>query len=282
MSSLACALSGVQGERVALTNVTVCAVLNDLLAEVTMCKSHRNEEQVNIEAVYTFPLPLDVVLLDLQVEIGGRLLKGVVVEKKAAEEEYEDAIAEGDAAVMLEQLEPGLYTMNVGNLLPNENATITFSYSILYRWVGERLRLFIPTTIADRFGDSPQAPHQAPESSLAVENHFSLSMEIFGSLRDAQFTCRSHQVTLTRSTDKVVISLQQEQAAMDRDFILNVKVLKASRSFAVCGPDGDGVAAVASAASLLRSKIVRPKVRRTRSQATERASSCKQSLEKQP
>jgi Ca-activated chloride channel family protein len=246
MSSLACALKSVQGERVALTNVTVSAVLQDLLAEVTMCQSYRNQEQVNIEAVYTFPLPLDAVLLDLRVEIGGRVLKGVVVEKKAAEERYEDAIAAGDAAVMLEQLEPGLYTMNVGNLLPNEEASIKFSYSILCRWVGERLRLFIPTTIATRFGDSPHAPHQAPESSLAVENHFSLRMEIFGSLREAQFTCPSHQVSLTRLADKVVVALQQEQAAMDRDFILNVKALKASRSFAICGSDGDGLAAVAS------------------------------------
>jgi Ca-activated chloride channel family protein len=136
--------------------------------------------------------------------------------------------------------------MNVGNLLPNEDATIRFSYSILYRWVGERLRLFIPTTIATRFGDSPHAPHQAPESSLVVENHFSLQMEILGSLKDAQFTCPSHQVSLNRLADKVVVSLKQEQAAMDRDFILNVKALKASRSFAVWGPDGVGVAAVAS------------------------------------
>jgi len=246
MSSSACALKSIQGEQVALTNVSVSAVLHDLLAEVTMCQSYRNEEPVNIEAVYTFPLPVDAVLLDLEVEIGGRVLKGVVVEKKAAEEKYEDAVATGDAAVMLEQLEPGLYTMNVGNLLPSEDARIKYSYSILYRWVGERLRLFIPTTIATRFGDSPHAPHQAPESSLAVENHFSLQMEILGSLKGAQFTCPSHQVSLTRLVDKVVVSLKQEQAAMDRDFIFNVKALKASRSFAVCGPDDDGVAAVAS------------------------------------
>jgi Ca-activated chloride channel family protein len=57
------------------------------------------------------------------------VLEGVVVEKKAAEERYEDAITAGDAAVMLEQLEPGLYTMNVGNLLPNEDASVTTAVS---------------------------------------------------------------------------------------------------------------------------------------------------------
>jgi Ca-activated chloride channel family protein len=122
-----------------LCDVSVSALLQDLLAAVTVSQTYRNDERVNIEAVYTFPLPLDAVLLDLEVEIGGRRLKGVVVEKKAAEEKYEDAVAAGDAAVMLETIEPGLYTMNVGNLLPQETAKITFSYAILYRWAGDRL-----------------------------------------------------------------------------------------------------------------------------------------------
>ena len=52
------------------------------LPKVTVSQTYRNDERVNIEAVYTFPLPLDAVLLELEVEIGGRLLKGVVVEKK--------------------------------------------------------------------------------------------------------------------------------------------------------------------------------------------------------
>ncbi len=246
MNNLASILTGIHGEQVALSDVSVSAVLRDLLAEVTVSQTYRNDEQVNIEAVYTFPLPLDAVLLDLQVEIGGRVLKGVVVEKKAAEEKYEDAVAAGDAAVMLEVIEPGLYTMNVGNLLPEEKATITFSYAILYRWAGDRLRFFLPTTVAPRFGASPHLPHQVPEASLTVENQFSLQVEIYGSLREAQFVCPSHEVKLAKSADKVVISLQQAKAVMDRDFILIVKAPQATRSFVQCGSDGDGVAAVAS------------------------------------
>jgi Ca-activated chloride channel family protein len=215
---------------------------------VTVCQTYRNDEDVNIEAVYTFPLPLDAVLLDLRVEIGGRTLNGVVVEKKAAEEEYEDAVATGDAAVMLEAIEPGLYTMNVGNLLPKETATITFVYAIVYRWVGETLRVSLPTTIAPRYGASPHAPHQAPESTLAVENHFSLQVEVFGSLREAQFVCLSHAdaVTMASSPERAVITLTQAKAVMDRDFILTVKAPQATHSFAIYGADGEGAAAIAT------------------------------------
>lgn len=246
MNNLASALTGIDGEHVALSDIAVSAVLRDLLAEVTSSQTYRNDEAVNIEAVYTFPLPLDAVLLSLQVKIGGRVLTGVVTEKSAAEEQYEDAVAAGDAAVMLEELEPGLYTMNVGNLLPGEQVTITFTYALLYRWVGDRLRLFLPTTVAPRYGDSPHQPHQVPETSLAVENMFSLQIEIFGSLRDARFTCPSHEVAIERLADKAVISLQQPKAVMDRDFILNVSAPQAARSFVLCDRDGAGAAAVAS------------------------------------
>ena len=250
MSYPASALVARGGERVALCDVSVSAALRDLLAEVTVSQTYRNDEKVNIEAVYTFPLPLDAVLLDLSVTIGKRVLKGVIVEKKAAERRYEDAVAAGDAAVMLEQLEPGLYTMNVGNLLPDETAAITFTYAVMYRWTGDTLRVLIPTTIAPRFGDSPHAPHQAPESSLTVENKFSLQVEVSGSLRDARFECPSHEVKLDSSSDKTTITLSREKAAMDRDFILSVKAPQAAHSFALAGADGDdagtGAAAVAS------------------------------------
>jgi Ca-activated chloride channel family protein len=246
MNKLASALTGLEGERVALCDVAVSAVLQDLLAEVTVSQTYRNDERTNIEAVYTFPLPLDAVLLDLEVDIGGRLLEGVVVEKKAAEEKYEDAVEAGDAAVMLEAIEPGLYTMNVGNLLPQETAKITLRYAILYRWAGDRLRFFLPTTIAPRFGESPHQPHQGPEASLTVENQFSLRVEVFGTLRDAQFICPSHTVELVKWPEKAVLSLQQPKAVMDRDFILNVKAPQATRSFVLCGQDGEGMTAIAS------------------------------------
>lgn len=246
MTQLASALTGTQGERVALCEVAVSAALQDLLAEVTVAQTYRNDEQTNIEAVYTFPLPLDAVLLDLEVVIGERVLKGVVVEKQEAEAQYEEAIEAGDAAVMLEAIEPGLYTMNVGNLLPHETAKITLRYAMLYRWAGDQLRVFLPTTIAPRYGDSPHDPHQTPVSSLTVENEFSLRVDVLGALCSAQFSCPSHKVKLDKSDGGLVLSLAQPKAVMDRDFVLNVKAPQATRDFVQCGQDGDGLAAIAS------------------------------------
>ena len=126
MSAVACAFTGINGEMIALKDVSISAALRDLLADVTVHQTYRNDEPTKIEAVYTFPLPIDAVLLDFDIHIGNRQLKGTVVEKREAEKSYEDAIESGDTAIMLEQLEPGVYTMNVGNLLPLETVAVTF------------------------------------------------------------------------------------------------------------------------------------------------------------
>jgi Ca-activated chloride channel family protein len=246
MSSMASALTSVAGSRIPLCDVDIAATLRDLLAEVAVTQTYRNDEPAGIEAVYTFPLPLDAVLLGLHVEIGGRVLRGVVIEKKAAQEKYEDAVEMGDAAVMLEVLEPGLYTMNVGNLLPGEIAKITFRYAMLYRWTGDSLRFFLPTTVAPRYGESPHEPHQTPDHSLTVENRFSLRVEVLGALRGAQFASATHKIEQSESADSLVLSLVEPKAVMDRDFALAVKAPQAARDFVLCGEDGAGTTAIAS------------------------------------
>ena len=151
------------------------AELRETLAITSITQTYRNPGAKNIEAVYTFPLPLDAVLLAMEVTLGEKTLKGTVLAKKKAEQQYEDAITDGDAPVMLQNPQPGIYTMNVGNLLPGEKATITFQYAIFQRWQGDTLRYHLPTTIAPRYGSSEKAgiePQQEPETSLNIDHFF--------------------------------------------------------------------------------------------------------------
>ena len=143
-------LKTIDGDSVPLLGLNVDVDIRDLLSEVMVTQTYRNEESVNIEAVYTFPLPLEATLLELTVTIGERVLSGQVIDRKEAEESYEEAITDGDTAIMLQQVEPGMYTMNVGNLQAEETAVIRFRYVMLQRWSGDHLRFMLPTTIAPR------------------------------------------------------------------------------------------------------------------------------------
>ena len=246
MASRTSFMESSRGEEIVLTEVSIRAQLQDLLVQVEVSQSYRNDETSNIEASYTFAIPMDGVLLDLEVQLDDRLLKGEVTTKSEAQELYESAIGRGDTAVMLEQIEPGLYNMNVGNLAAGETAIVRFTYTVMYRWSGSQFRFFLPTTIAPRDGETQHEPHQAAKHSLTVENKFSLEIEVFGALRHARFLDPSFPCVFSREGERAFLKLQAEKAVMDRDFVVTVESKETERSFALFDQDIEGVAAIAS------------------------------------
>jgi len=210
--------------KVALQSVTVEAEIENLMCEVTINQVYSNLEKINIEAVYTFPLPLDAVLLNMTIRTGSKQLKGIVIEKTEAENRYEDALVDGDTALMLEQISPGLYTMNTGNLLPKETIEISITYAELFKWRDNSLRFFLPTTISPRYGDPESIdiqPHQIPEYNLMDENFFTITLSISGTLSKAFIESPSHKIVSENCNGKTIISLKNGQDLMDRDFVLN-------------------------------------------------------------
>jgi Ca-activated chloride channel homolog len=236
-------------EKIALRSVIVEAQLKNLLNEVLVTQTYQNLENKNIEAVYTFPLPVKAVLLKFVITIGERELSGVVVEKKEAEEQYEDAITDGDTAIMLQQIEPGMYTMNVGNIMPKETIKISFSYAELFKWQGNCLRFFLPTTIAPRYGN-PDAigmePHQLPEIDFQAENRFQIKIRIQGDIKEAKLSCPTHPVLIAKKPEVTMITLENETEMMDWDFVLNIEKESDECDTALVGSDVEGYAMLTS------------------------------------
>ncbi|MBN2416805.1 VWA domain-containing protein [bacterium] len=231
-----------EDRHVVLQHVSVDAKLHDLLEEVTISQSYKNLDKRNIEAIYTFPLPVDGVLLNFSVKIGERTLQGVVLEKKEAEDQYEEAIVEGDMAIMLEQVGSGLYTANIGNLLPGEEITVTFTYALLHTWTGNTLRFYLPTTVSPRYGDpatSGLEPHQHPEIDLFAENRFSFHMSVTGFVKDAFIESPTHEVVIEKTPMQTDLYLEGRDAMMDRDIIFNFTVESTERNTAFWGYDID-------------------------------------------
>ncbi len=231
-----------RGHRVALETVDVQARLRSLFSEVVVTQVYRNLEEANIEAVYTFPLPLDAVLLELTLELNGQTLQGVVQPQKVAEQRYEDAVEEGDTAVLLQQVEPGLFTFNVGNIAPGEKADIRLRYAQVHRWQGDRLRFHLPTTIAPRYGApsaSGLAPYAVPEHVLSADHGLSLKVSVAGTLAQADFECPSHPVAIASRAGVTEFSLFGGFTQMDRDFVLVVKEPANATPEGLCTKDGE-------------------------------------------
>jgi len=234
-----------------LESVRIEAKLNNLFCEMAVNQTFHNSGKTNIEAVYTFPLPHDAVLLDLIVKIGERELRGAVLPKATASQKYEQTISDGHGAIMLEQADDGIYTVNVGNLLPGESAKLTYRYGYLLDWQHGTVKFRIPTTIAPRYGDPLAAgfqPHQIPATDILAENRYALKIVVTGLLAEAEAECPSHKIAVRHEASRMEIGFQSEDAFMDRDFVLNFKLKDAQVTAGTVAPDSisNGSIALAS------------------------------------
>ena len=248
-------LESTSGEPVMLEGVKATGDLKGLMFEASVEQRFCNPTDKNIEVVYTFPLPWGAVLLGVDVRLGDKYLTGAVVEKKMAEARYEEALSEGNAAIMLEKNHDLSYSLNLGNLAAKESCVITLRYAQTLQFEHRGLRLLIPTVIAPRYGDAVLdgglQPHQTPVHDVSAEYPFNIELRLHGELARARVASPSHPVGIAHgATDEgsvLTVSLGRN-AWLDRDFVLVIDQL-AHDSVAVLGRDmvePDGVMVLAS------------------------------------
>ena len=231
------------GQAVNLLGVKLSGDLRGLMFEASIEQHFCNPADKNVEVVYSFPLPWGAVLLGVDVVLGDKHLTGAVVEKKQAEARYEEAISEGDAAIMLEKNRDHSYSLNLGNLAAREHCTITLRYAQTLQFEQRGLRLLIPTVIAPRYGDAQQdgglLPHQVPSHSLTADHPFELELRVHGEWAQARVACPSHPVGVAHGNSDhgsvLTVSLARRES-LDRDFVLVVDQL-ARDSVAVAARD---------------------------------------------
>ena len=219
MNDATAILRSTHGEAMSLLGVTARGKAVGLHFELAVEQRYRNATTANLEVVYTFPLPLNAVLLDLEVRLGGKTLKGVVVEKSTGEAQYEEAIDKGDTAILLELAGDGLYTVNFGNLMAGEEATITYRYGERLRFEHGTVRLTIPTVIAPRYGDAAAAglqPHQVPSHDLAQDYPFALTLELLGPVALGTLESPSHAIAVSPTEGGAVVTLDDERSPRSR------------------------------------------------------------------
>jgi Uncharacterized protein containing a von Willebrand factor type A (vWA) domain len=243
------------GQPVNLLGVKLSGDLRGLMFEASVEQRFCNPGDKNVEVVYSFPLPWGAVLLGVDVVLGDKHLTGAVVEKKQAEARYEEAISEGNAAIMLEKNHDHSYSLNLGNLAAREHCTVTLRYAQTLQFEQRGLRLLIPTVIAPRYGDAQQdgglMPHQAPIHSLLAEHPFALELRLHGDLAQARVASPSHPVGVAHGkagTGAVLTVSLARQASLDRDFVLVVDQL-AHDSMVVAARDSAAPSSVAILAS---------------------------------
>lgn len=92
-----------------LQSSVVLVKLIDYCGKVTIVQRYANEEDCPIEARYLFPLDEAAAVCEFEVVIDDKKLVGIVKENQEAKEIYDDAIAAGKGAYMLEEVSEDVF-----------------------------------------------------------------------------------------------------------------------------------------------------------------------------
>ncbi|MEL6177500.1 MAG: VIT domain-containing protein [Myxococcota bacterium] len=241
-------LMGQGGVAVPLEGVKIEAKVTGTCSEVTITQRYRNRESVDVEAVYVFPLEESAAVCGFGAQVGDRRIEGRVEEREKAFETYDDAMAEGHGAMLLDQERPNIFTASVGNLKPGQTIEVWVRYVAQLQPEGRATRLMIPTTVSPRYvpTDRPaevgEPDHERinPPHKDQVPYGLTLSVEIVSEVTLVELESPSHTVR-TRWTDTgATVELSAAQTALDRDFVLLFEAKDAHVPRATVAREKDG------------------------------------------
>ncbi len=134
-----------------LKHTDVNIEVSGFVASATVIQHYHNPFKKPIEAVYTFPLPNDAAVDDMQMKIGERTIKGLIKRRQEARQIYERARERGQRASLLEQERPNIFTQSVANIMPGDNIVITIRYVNILRYAKGNYELVFPMVVGPRY-----------------------------------------------------------------------------------------------------------------------------------
>lgn len=151
-----------------LARVEIEAYVSDLITDVTVRQTFRNPHLDALEAVYIFPLAAGAAVSNFTLKVGGRTINGVVQERQQARQNYQQAIADGKQAALLEQERDDVFTVQVGNLPPGEEVAVEIQYSERLPFFEDgKTELRLPMVVSPRY--TPGGALYRPQSGLGVQ-----------------------------------------------------------------------------------------------------------------
>ncbi len=144
-----------------LKHTDVQAEISGFLARVNVTQTFHNPTKEKIEAVYVFPLPHEAAVDRMTLNVGDRKIVGIVKPREEARRVYEQAVAQGQMAALLEQERPNIFTQSVGNLEPGQEVKVTISYVEPLRYDMGEYEFTFPMVVGPRY--SPGYPVASPQ-----------------------------------------------------------------------------------------------------------------------
>jgi Ca-activated chloride channel family protein len=247
-----------------LKHTDVKAEVTGFIARVKVTQTFFNPYPDKIEAVYVFPLPHTAAVDDMTMVIGERKIVGVIKRRAEARQIYNQALAQGMTASLLEQERPNIFTQSVGNIKPQQEIRIEISYVDVLKYDMGTYEFHFPMVVGPRYipggatgksgtGWAPDTD-RVPDASRITPpvlkpgqrngHDISLSVKVDAGVPVHDVKIVNHKAQMERGTPtQIFAALDDADSIPNKDFVLKYAVVGEKPALAVLanskGP-GDG------------------------------------------
>ena len=253
-----------------LRHTDIKADVSGFIARVKVTQTFYNPTDERIEAVYVFPLPHEAAVDNMTMVIGERKIVGIIKRRAEARQIYEQALAAGQTAALLEQERPNIFTQSVGNIDPGQDVNIEISYVDVLNYDMGTYEFHFPMVVGPRFipgapvSDpqptppelqgkvSPPVPDttRVPDASrisppVLKPGHrnghdISLSLRLDAGVPIQGLKVANHEAEVVREgKDRAEVALSPADSIPNKDFVLRYHVVGKKPEMAVLGHTGN-------------------------------------------
>ncbi|KAG8822812.1 hypothetical protein FRC17_009456 [Serendipita sp. 399] len=151
----------------------------DVYTIAELVQDYYSAAPINRDVEYVFPLPPSAAVCSFKAVIDDtKTIKGVVKEKEEAKKAFDQAVAQGKTAGLLQQEHADVFRVSLGNIKPKTKISVHISFVSIVPHDGsspQTLRITMPTAIAPRYGSPPT---NIPWFRHNLHNRFELSVSV--------------------------------------------------------------------------------------------------------
>lgn len=198
------------------------------VARVVLTQTFRNPFDEPLTVHYSLPLPHDGAVSGFEFVLGQDRVVGEVDRRETARARFDEALAEGRSAALLEQDRGSLFTQEIGNVPPRTDLVACVTVDQRLRWRDEGAWEWrFPTVVAPRYLGAPgRVADGARITQDVADGALPTRMDLTLSIRDVLTGARaptspSHAVsTGSRGADTEVRFADGDGARLDRDVVV--------------------------------------------------------------
>jgi Ca-activated chloride channel family protein len=209
--------------------------VSGVIADVKVVQTYRNEGLRPINASYVFPASTRAAVYSMRMQIGDQIIVAKIKEREAAKKEFDKAKEEGKSASLLEQDRPNVFSMNLANVMPQDQIEIELRYTELLVPTDGIYEVVYPTVVGPRYSSQPESSakkedgfvkspylHQGTQTASTLH----LSARVSAGVPIQDLKCASHQISpLWQSSTVAQLSLDEADALQgNRDFVLQYRL----------------------------------------------------------